>query len=179
MGYIQNTLMPGERILHITKIHKIIFIWPIIWFLIMIFFAVLGGQAIPFLAMSFFLFICSIPIVIINYISSEYALTNKRIIGKIGFISRKATDLFLNKVEGIQVDQSIIGRVFDFGTLIITGTGGLKNDIKRIPGPLKFRDMVYAQLNPEENKKSEKHDNKDYDDSINRDDQGRYVIPEL
>lgn len=77
--------------------------------------------------------------VYLRYISTELAITNKRVIAKSGLISRRTIELNLSKIEGIAVDQSIVGRLFDYGSLVIGGTGGSKEPIPGIADPLAFR----------------------------------------
>ena len=73
------------------------------------------------------------------YRSTELAVTNKRIITKAGFIQRNTTEMFLEKVESIQVDQGIMGRMFDFGSITVSGTGGDKSPVRNVSQPLEFR----------------------------------------
>jgi len=80
------------------------------------------------------------------WISSEFAVTNKRVLIKVGFIRRHSLELLLQKVEGIGVDQGILGRVFDYGTIIVTGTGGTKEPFKNIAAPLEFRKQVQSRV---------------------------------
>jgi uncharacterized membrane protein YdbT with pleckstrin-like domain len=82
----------------------------------------------------------------IRYATSEFAVTNKRVIVKIGLIYRQTLELVLTKVETIRVEQSIMGRIFDFGTIVVSGTGGTKEPFKDIASPLKFREQVQSQL---------------------------------
>jgi uncharacterized membrane protein YdbT with pleckstrin-like domain len=73
------------------------------------------------------------------YRSTELAVTNKRVITKSGLIQRNTTEMFLEKVESIQVDQGILGRIFDFGSITISGTGGDKSPVNNVSQPLEFR----------------------------------------
>ena len=75
----------------------------------------------------------------IRYKTTELAITNKRVIAKTGFISRQTVELNINKVESIQVNQSILGRIFNFGTLIISGAGNPQAPIPNISDPMAFR----------------------------------------
>ena len=75
----------------------------------------------------------------IIYRTTELAVTNKRIIAKSGLIQRNTVEMFLEKVESIQVDQSILGRIFDFGSITVSGTGGDKSPVKNVSHPLEFR----------------------------------------
>lgn len=66
-------------------------------------------------------------------------VTNKRIIIKTGIISRKTFEMNLNKIETVNVDQSIFGRMFGFGTITVIGTGGTREEFPDIAKPTEFR----------------------------------------
>lgn len=95
-----------------------------------------GGGTILFIAVIFIVF------AVIRVISTELALTNKRVIAKTGFIRRDTVELRLEKVEGFVVNQSIIGRLFNYGSVIVSGTGGIKTPIPFIYNPTEFRMVV-------------------------------------
>jgi uncharacterized membrane protein YdbT with pleckstrin-like domain len=71
--------------------------------------------------------------------ATELAITNKRIISKSGIIQRTIMELRLDKIESIKVDQGIMGRILNFGSITIAGTGGDKTPIERIVDPLQFQ----------------------------------------
>ena len=71
--------------------------------------------------------------------STELAITNRRIVSKIGIIRRTTIELRLDKIESIRVDQGIMGRILNFGSITISGTGGDKTPIERIADPLQFQ----------------------------------------
>jgi uncharacterized membrane protein YdbT with pleckstrin-like domain len=147
MSYIEKNLMNGENIVYRTHLHWVIFFWPIISFVVAIILFCLGGQ-IATIAGALFLLI---GIIIglnsfIIYKTSEFGVTNRRVIVKIGFIRRNSIEVMLNKVEGIQVDQGIIGRIFRYGSITITGTGGTREPYHRIHAPLEFRKRVQEQI---------------------------------
>ena len=75
----------------------------------------------------------------IRYKTTELAFTNKRVIAKFGFISRQTVELNIAKVESIQVSQGILGRIFNFGTLVISGSGNPQAPIPGISEPMAFR----------------------------------------
>ena len=75
----------------------------------------------------------------VKYKTTELAVTNRRVIAKFGFISRRTVELNITKVESVQVDQSALGRLFDFGTLVISGSGGSQEPIPGISKPMAFR----------------------------------------
>ncbi len=149
MGYVTNNLMPDERVLHVGKIHWFVFVSGIFMFLTAI--ALFGVTAQPeinqeegtmyafFGAIAFILSMISLIKAFIFKISTELAITSKRVIAKVGFISRNTIELNHKKVESFIVDQSIFGRIFGFGTIIVCGTGGGKTPIPNIDNPLEFR----------------------------------------
>ncbi len=77
--------------------------------------------------------------VYVNTRSTEIAITNKRVIAKFGFISRRTVEINLAKVESIQVDQGLVGRMLDYGTVVISGAGNPVAPIADVARPLEFR----------------------------------------
>ena len=78
--------------------------------------------------------------------SAEFAVTNKRVILKTGFVQSKTAEMFLNKIESVGVDQSISGRILGFGTIVIRGTGGSLEPFHRVSHPLRFRNEIQEQI---------------------------------
>lgn len=75
----------------------------------------------------------------ITYYSTELGITNKRVIAKFGFIRRQTIEMNIAKVESIQVDQGVFGRICNFGTVLIAGAGDPKAPIPGISNPLEYR----------------------------------------
>ena len=71
--------------------------------------------------------------------STEIAITNKRIIAKFGFVKRSTVEINLDKVEALRVEQGVLGRVLNFGTILISGVGSTIDPIPSIADPLLFR----------------------------------------
>jgi len=144
MGYVESNLLPNEQITYRAKLHWIIYALPAIVFLIAILVALGGGwiagSAIGIIALVLFL----PPWIKSN--SSEFAITNKRVLIKVGLIRRHSLELLLQKVEGIGVDQSVLGRVLGYGTITVSGVGGTKEAFAMISSPLEFRRQVQASL---------------------------------
>ena len=146
MSYIDNNLMTGENVIYRTRLHWIVFIWPAIWFIVaMILFSGNGGSAAVGVLFILVALIASISS-FISYITSEFGITNKRVIVKVGFIRRNSIEVLLNKVEGIQVNQGVWGRVLGFGSITVSGTGGTKDPFHKIDAPLVFRKKVQEQI---------------------------------
>jgi uncharacterized membrane protein YdbT with pleckstrin-like domain len=70
---------------------------------------------------------------------SEYVITNRRIIIKRGFIARDIFEMNLSKIESVNVDQSVMGRILNYGSVTIIGTGGTRETFQNISKPLEFR----------------------------------------
>ena len=83
---------------------------------------------------------------IINVKSTELAVTNKKLIGKIGFIRRSSIDIPIQKIESVSIEQSLVGRFLNYGTLTIKGTGGDGITIQNIKNPLLFRKTVMTMM---------------------------------
>jgi uncharacterized membrane protein YdbT with pleckstrin-like domain len=110
-SYIDSNLTTNERIIKNAKVS-----WWSQWQMIL-----LGVLTIGFMiGIIFFIF------AIIRVMTTELALTNKRVIAKTGFIRRDTVELRLEKVEGLNINQGIIGRIFNYGTVIVSGTGGIE-----------------------------------------------------
>ena len=76
---------------------------------------------------------------IIDKYTDEFAITNKRVIIKTGLISRRTFEMNHSKIESVNVDQGIIGRMLGYGTIRIVGSGGTKETFSKILNPLEFR----------------------------------------
>ena len=156
MGYIHKSLLNGEEIIYLTRRHKIIFTYPVIWLLLS---AVLFGikwvfvfrPEVDFALMIFsgiFLAVGLIHalVVWVSYLCAEFGITNQRVIVKEGFLKRKTSEVFLKSVESVQVDQSIWGRMLNFGTITVSGTGGASDPLSMIRAPLEFKKQVQQRL---------------------------------
>jgi uncharacterized membrane protein YdbT with pleckstrin-like domain len=126
MSYVENTLIQGEQVIYRAELHWKIFIWPAIFSFVII--------GIPWLIAA-----------ILQKITTEMAVTNKRVIIKTGIISRRTIEMNLSKIENIEVNQNIIGRIFGYGIITIVGTGGTYEPFKNVSQPLDFRKAVLAQ----------------------------------
>lgn len=148
MGYIDHNLISGETVTYKAHLHWIIFAKPV---LISLVFVGLAALAIHFeyaSAGAGILAVAAIPILVaaISRSSAEFAVTNKRVILKTGFIQKKTAEMFLNKIESVGVDQSIGGRIAGFGTIVIHGTGGTLEPFHRVSSPLEFRRQIQEQI---------------------------------
>jgi uncharacterized membrane protein YdbT with pleckstrin-like domain len=78
--------------------------------------------------------------------ATEMTLTNKRIVVKVGIAARRTVEMLLTRVESIGVEESVMGRMLGYGTVIVRGTGGTPEAFERIAHPLEFRTQVQQQI---------------------------------
>ncbi|HEY2835610.1 MAG TPA: PH domain-containing protein [Rhizomicrobium sp.] len=76
--------------------------------------------------------------------TSEFAVTTDRVVVKTGLLSRNTIEIQLSKVESVQVNQDILGRIFNYGTITVAGTGGTHEPFTLIDDPMSFRKAVQA-----------------------------------
>src|SRR5438128_11595254 len=158
MVYDQNELITSTTIYYRIRLHLFLFVKPS-----MITLAILGIGALIFYAADLasalstqailitwavLLIIAAIPVLAatVNRHSAEFAVTNKRVILKIGFIQSKTAEMFLNKIESVGIDQRLTGRVLVFGTIVIRGTGGSLEPFHQVSAPLEFRKQIQEQI---------------------------------
>lgn len=131
MSYVTSVLQPGERIIMLGRLHWIIY-WPAIVSLVLGTVLVtwewasgMGDVLIGLTSMTFAaLFAVFFLHAWFNRWITEIAVTDRRIIYKRGFINRHTEEMNMDKVASVDVDQSILGRMLDYGTIHVMGTGG-------------------------------------------------------
>ena len=150
MSYLDDHLLDGERIVYRAHLHWTIFGTAIVVVLLGI---ALGIVLYVYEPAYWYLgaILAGIGLLLaigplIRYTGSEFAVTNKRVLTKTGFIQRESDETLLSKVEAISVDQGILGRMLGFGTVIITGSGGTEDAFPRISRPLELRRQIQSQV---------------------------------
>lgn len=146
MSYVQKVLLPGEEIVYSTKQHYVIFFQVLLWPILIACMLKVNYSNTLILGSLFLVMIFNFITVLIGYYCSEYAVTSQRIIMKVGFISRRSLEIFLDRVEGVYVEQSVAGRFLNFGTVIVIGVGSTKNFFPYTPNPLKFHGKIQEIL---------------------------------
>ncbi|MFN4896649.1 MAG: PH domain-containing protein [Pseudomonadota bacterium] len=149
MPYIENHLLDDESLVLITRLHAIVLLAPAM---------VVSGLAgvmsitsdvpVAWYLVGFFLFLAAVRLLdrLILYLTSEFGVTSKRVLGKTGLVRLKTTDIVLAKVEAIRINQSVLGRICNFGDVLVTGTGGTEEVLSYIPDPRLFSKSIQEQL---------------------------------
>ena len=145
MSYVDKNLNAGEKVAFRTTLHPIVFLaTAILAVLAMAFLIQRATRDIGYFILGLALLVGAYTA--IWYSTSEFAVTTSRVIIKIGWLSQRTVELQLSKVEGIVVEQGIIGRLFDYGSIIVGGTGGTKEPFALIRAPIAFRKQVQQQI---------------------------------
>jgi uncharacterized membrane protein YdbT with pleckstrin-like domain len=124
-SYIDQILIDGEKVIHRARVS----LWSMSWLILF------GVLLLPVFGLGLILLIR----VWLVYRTTELAITNKRIVSRTGIISRDVMELRLDKIESIQVGQGVLGRILNYGSIMIAGTGGDKTPIESIADPLLFQ----------------------------------------
>lgn len=158
MSYVYDNLMPNEEVLFAARIHPAIFLPSMVMFLTTLILFILGlsgvapaasdvsGPGGVLLCISGPLFLYSIWLglqALILIFTTEFAITNRRVIAKSGFIRRHTLEMLLAKIESVSVNQDILGRLLNFGTVTVTGTGGTKESFRAIVDPVGVRKKIH------------------------------------
>jgi uncharacterized membrane protein YdbT with pleckstrin-like domain len=155
LSYVRHVLQPGENLLHESRIHWMIFIPSMLLFLVAIAgFIVYAGVEAPDDAhiLSYSLMAVGLVSGLVTFVAAwfrrwttEVAVTDRRIIYKHGFINRHTVEMNMDKVESVDVDQTVFGRLFDYGDITVRGTGSGIEPLRKIDSPLAFRNAVTAR----------------------------------
>ncbi len=126
MSYVKNNLMPGERIVYSAKLS----LWSLAPLIVI-------GLILCVFLIGFLILLH----VFLKYISTELAITNRRVIAKSGFIRRDTVELDIRRIESVRVTQGIFGRMLGFGSIIVAGAGNPQAPIAGISQPMVFRQV--------------------------------------
>jgi uncharacterized membrane protein YdbT with pleckstrin-like domain len=147
MSYIDGNLLDGEHVVYRTRLHWLLFVMPVLFTVVVLLplaWLMANGtwKSFAWIPLSFGLIV--LVATFIKRQSSDFAVTNKRVMMKMGVFATRSIELLLNKIEAIAVNQSLMGRVFGYGDIAVTGSGGTKETFSRIQGPLEFRRAVQS-----------------------------------
>jgi uncharacterized membrane protein YdbT with pleckstrin-like domain len=152
--YIDEILQPGEKVLYSTNAHWVFYLPAIGAWILAIALVVLSrmttidglillclaASAIAAIAALFWTFRAWF-----HRLTTETDVTNMRVVHKTGFIKRRTFEMALDKVESVDVNQSILGRILDYGDVTIQGVGEGRETIRTIGSPLQFRSHITAR----------------------------------
>ncbi len=161
MSYIDHNLTAGETVVYNTRLHWVVMLRSIV-------------TACVLVALAAFLFyyaqtngsldsntlhlldgagaVCLVAALVAVFVgaarrnATEMAVTNHRVVIKVGLVGRRTVEMMLSKVESIEVKESVFGRMLGYGTIVVIGTGGTPEPFPRVAHPLQFRSAVQQQI---------------------------------
>jgi len=152
MNYVRRVLQPGETVVHLSRLHLVILFPAILWLVVALVLLLaaltltgdlrIGGEALAVFC-AIFALASGVP-ALIRRATTELAVTDRRVIYKSGLLARHTLEMNRSKVESVDVDQSLLGRLLGFGTIIVRGTGGSLEPIAMVGDPLTFRSHITA-----------------------------------
>ncbi len=152
MSYVTRVLQPGEQVVYTTKLHWLIYFPAILLVIVGIVLAYAANRldgrsaiALQIVAAVFALMaVWSALRAFIRRMTTELAITDHRVIYKVGLLSRHTLEMNRAKVESVDVDQTLLGRFLGYGTVIVRGTGGSLEPMRDVTDPLSFRSHITA-----------------------------------
>jgi len=149
--YIDEILQPGEKVLYSTNAHWMFYLPAMAAWILVAVFLILSRlttadglvmlcwavAAVAALAALYWTFMAWF-----HRWTTETDVTNMRVVHKTGFIRRRTFEMALDKIESVDVDQSILGRILNYGNVTINGVGEGKETIRTISSPLAFRSAI-------------------------------------
>ena len=145
MAYITKVLRPDEKLLATGKLHWIVYRLAIISMLVAVILWFVIGEAFPILRMTAFVLFAGFAVLTaikewLEQWITEIAVTDRRVIYKTGLIRRQTAEM--DKIESVKVDQSLLGRLLDYGSIHIRGTGEGLEHLDYISSPISLRNSI-------------------------------------
>jgi uncharacterized membrane protein YdbT with pleckstrin-like domain len=156
MSYVTRVLQPGETIVHDSGLHWIIFTRAIIAAIICLVLVVAAtyaaGSQTQYLSLALWIAAAIFALLalaaglraFVRRATTEFVVTNHRVIYKTGLLARHTLEMNRSKVESVDVNQSIPGRLLGYGAVIVRGAGGSLEPIRNVANPLDFRSHLTA-----------------------------------
>jgi uncharacterized membrane protein YdbT with pleckstrin-like domain len=151
MKYIEKVLQPGEKIVFSCTLSWAVYFPGMALWLLALLLLVAGAVLQPSSPWLWSAFAAAILATVstarawFRRWTTEIDVTDRRVVYKRGFIRRHTVEMNMDKVESVDVDQSLLGRLFDYGDIVIRGTGAGIEPLRGIDSPLAFRNAVTAR----------------------------------
>jgi len=152
--YIDEILQPGEKVLYSTNAHWMFYLPALAaWIVAVILFALSRATIVEGVILLCLASSAVVALVALYWTArawfhqwtTETDVTDRRVVHKTGFIKRRTFEMALDKIESVDVNQSILGRILDYGDVTIMGVGEGRESIKTIASPLAFRNSITAR----------------------------------
>jgi len=152
MSYVKSVLQPGEKLIAMGRLSWIVYHRAILLLIVGIIVIVLeriySRDTVVFLVTAAVFGVLTIISAFQGWFQrwiTEIAVTDRRVIYKRGFINRHTIEMNMDKVASVDVDQSVLGRLLNDGTVTVQGTGMSFEPLRRIEAPLALRNAIIAK----------------------------------
>lgn len=142
MSYLDRNLLANEKVLFRTRLHWRLYVPPALFTLaLMLPLAALlwVKDARAWSPLPVALGLAWLLAAHVRRQSSEFAVTNKRVVIKIGVFTTRSVELLPSKVEGVTIEQDVWGKLLGYGDVVVTGSGGSKEAFSGIQQPFGLR----------------------------------------
>jgi uncharacterized membrane protein YdbT with pleckstrin-like domain len=162
MSYVESNLVPGESVIYQTRLHWIVMLGHLLFGVLLL---ILPGAVLLYYALTqpqvdvrnvhlmqggaAVLLLSGVAVIVAGMVrrnATEMAVTNRRVVVKTGLAARKTIEMLLAKVESIEVNETTMGRMLGYGTIVVIGTGGTSEPFHKVAHPLQFRNQVQQQI---------------------------------
>jgi uncharacterized membrane protein YdbT with pleckstrin-like domain len=150
--YIDEILQPGEMVLYSTNAHWMFYLpamgaWAVAVILLILSWVTAAVQGLFLLCLASATVIALVALYLsfkgwFHRWTTETDVTNMRVVHKTGFIKRRTFEMALDKIESVDVNQSILGRLLNYGDVTVNGVGEGRETIRTIASPLAFRSSI-------------------------------------
>jgi hypothetical protein len=146
MTFLDQALVPGERLTYRARLHWMVFAPALALAIVgtLLFIWVVGYRWVGGLVVGVGAVMAVKPYLLYRF--SEFGVTDRRVLVKLGLVGRESMDQLLDKVETVQVDQDIPGRLLGYGSVTVMGTGGTRETFARIADPFGFRRAIQERV---------------------------------
>lgn len=152
MSYVRGVLQPGETVLRTAMLHWVLYVRGLLLLVLAVVVYIFGlkleGHEVAVQVVVGVLLLSGLALVAGAWFRqwiTEIAVTNRRVIYKTGLISRRTSEMNMDKVESVVVDQTILGRMLDYGAIDIRGTGDGIETLRMVASPLELRNAITAR----------------------------------
>jgi len=145
-NYIKSNLLKDENLLLIGHRHWVVFWIPVFWLLISVLFYFEFPEMRGLLWIPGIMIVVTFLIALIDYYMSEIGVTDIRVVIKMGLVARYTSETLLRNIASIKINQTFLGRLLNYGTVIVCDTGAHVSLFKNIENPIEFQKRVQTEI---------------------------------
>lgn len=142
--------MDENNLVYQGRLHYVIFLWPVLLLLLALYIGFgISSEQVAIQKLSYVIAAFALvwgTVTLLQYICSSLNIKNKQVILSTGVLVHQTIDIPMNKIESIDIRQSVLGSLFNYGSLVITGTGGTRQYVNYLSSPLTCRRYIEQMM---------------------------------